>query len=878
VPEHVSLPSGTVTFLFTDVESSTRLWEDHPTEMEAALRQHDTILRSAIEQHGGYVFSTAGDSFAAAFGRAADALQAAEHAQGALGNEAWPPPTRLRVRMGVHTGEVTERDGDYFGPAVNRAARIMAAGNGGQILTSATTASLVSGLDFVDCGEHRLKDLDIPEHLYQLGSGQFPTLNTLDRTPHNLPRLRTELVGRDDVVREVVDQIGASRLVTITGSGGMGKTTVAVAAAGRSSDKFPDGVWFVDLVPVTGDDRVAGLVAQTAGLRLDQSPDPATRLGELIGDRRMLLVIDNCEHVIDEAADVIDSVLEHSTDAQVLATSRERLDLPGEHVTSLGPLDTSGTDAPAVRLLVERAASVGADLGTTDETLLSDVCAALDGMPLAIELAAANLTHLRVDELADRLTARFDLLETTGRGRRSHRQSSLRQVLTASWDLLDPAAQALLMRLAVFPSTFDAAAVADLAQDLDTPSRSLKRLVDSSLVDTGGPPATPLRLLESVREFAVEHWESDSAEHRDRHLEWVRDHLLEPSPEQVLVSGRQLAAYATRGDDFRAAITHARDTGRLDLAADLIVAGAYHARTGEGTAAIELLDRIDTLRELPDLSPRASAKLHLASALASLGSRDLDRMERDSHLAVETARAAGLPEVLVMAQIVASWRTGTSNPQKGIELLETARQTALSAGLDRLADAALTNSCSYLSLLNRDDEAAQVAREVLERAPQHDYPAMHACASLAVAVILNDPTEAQAALELSRTMWTKTGIPTRWFDALMDAIVAASLVDPAKTLDALDDAQALARRTGVDTGLPDLLLAPAVLAHRLGDHDRCRSLLQAVKADDRPTTGYPMTILYRRLRSEVGQHTAERPPTAAVALAGAVEWLRTLQP
>jgi predicted ATPase/class 3 adenylate cyclase len=546
-------PTGTVTFLFTDIEASTRLWEQHPAEMRQALERHDEILRSVIEGRRGCVFSTAGDAFAAAFARVDEALSAAGEIQDLVLAETWPESTPISVRMGLHTGATQERDGDYFGSVLNRAARIMSAGHGGQVLVSAVTTSMADGVPLVDVGEHRLKDLSSPEHLFQLGSGQFPALRTLDRVLHNLPGLRAEVVGRAEELKEATDRIMSERLVTLTGPGGMGKTTLALSAAVQVADKFADGVWFTDLVPITEPGRVAGAVAQAAGLRLGPAQDLGSQLAELIGDRQLLLVIDNCEHLIDEVAEIVDAILERSSDAHVFATSRERLNLPGAQVIPVGPLDR---DSAAVQLLVERAASLGVDLSVVEPSLLARVCDGLDGMPLAIELAAASLTHLRLEEFVDHVDSQLDLLEGAGRGRRA-RQASLRGVLAASWDLLDQPARDLLARLAVFPGSFHSAAVEVVAEDLSTPMRSLRRLVDSSLVDTGGPSDSPLRLLESIKQYAIEQWSGDGSEHRERHLGWVRDHLLEPSLEQLLVSGNQILNYSRHTEDFRAAGRHA---------------------------------------------------------------------------------------------------------------------------------------------------------------------------------------------------------------------------------------------------------------------------------------------------------------------------------
>ncbi|MCP4965550.1 MAG: adenylate/guanylate cyclase domain-containing protein, partial [bacterium] len=258
-------PSGTVTFLFTDIEGSTELWEEYAAEMQVALEAHDAILRSAIDGRGGYVFSTAGDAFAAAFARAGDALAGAQSAQEALRSASWPTPAPIRVRMGLHTGEAQERDGDYFGSAVNRAARIMSAGHGDQVLVSSATVAVLGAEGLRELGEYRLKDLSASEHLYQLGDRMFPPLRTLDVVQHNLPVERTPLVGRKSDVEEITSLVEEHRLVTLLGIGGTGKTRLATAVAAEMADRFSDGVWFVDLVPVAGSEQVVEAIATAAG-------------------------------------------------------------------------------------------------------------------------------------------------------------------------------------------------------------------------------------------------------------------------------------------------------------------------------------------------------------------------------------------------------------------------------------------------------------------------------------------------------------------------------------------------------------------------------------------------------------------------------------
>ena len=374
------LPSGTVTFLFTDIEGSTRLWENHPDEMAVALQMHDRILRSCIEELGGYVFSTAGDAFAAAFSSATDALGAAQAAQRRLSTAEWPERVPIRVRMGLHTGTADERDGDYFGPTLNRAARIMSAAHGGQVITSATVADLAGAeTDLVLLGEHRLKDLSAPERLFQLGVGSFPPLRTLDAVPGNLPASLTELVGRDEDLIALAELLEIERLVTLAGPGGVGKTRLALAVAGQIAEGFADGAWFVDLATVTADGDVAAAAVRTLGAPATGEASAVLR-GWLM-TREILLVIDNCEHVIEAAADLVDDALASGPGVRVLTTSRELLDLPGEARWPVMPL----AGEAGVDLFLERARRVRPDLNLDgDRDRVAEICADLDGMPLAV--------------------------------------------------------------------------------------------------------------------------------------------------------------------------------------------------------------------------------------------------------------------------------------------------------------------------------------------------------------------------------------------------------------------------------------------------------------------------------------------------------------
>ncbi len=498
----MGVPTGTVTFLFTDIEGSTRLWETAPDVMRSALARHDEIVSSCIESHGGYVFSTGGDGFAAAFARAGDGVAAAVDAQACLAGEAWPATAQIRVRMGLHTGEVDERQGDYFGQAVNRAARLMAAGHGGQVLCSSATAGLVEGFVLTDLGEHRLPDLSAPQRVLQVGVGRFPPPRSLDAFSSNLPVVLTELIGRDAEVADVADLVRAHRLVTLTGTGGVGKTRLALAVATAAAPLFPDGLWLVELAPVADPEEVPRAVAAAVGAPVTDG----SGLARYLGERRMLIVLDNCEHVIDASATLVEAVLASGPEPVIVATSREQLGVAAEVAYRVRSLTVPELDADvaeagasdAVRLFVERAAAGGAFvLDAANAAPVIEICRRLDGIPLAIELAAARVRAAPPSEIAARLGER---LGWSRRAQERHR--TLQGTLAWSHDLLSDEDKAVFRRLSVFPASFGIGAAEAVAggDGLDV-LESVVRLVDRSLVQYE-PADGRYRLLETLRQFA----------------------------------------------------------------------------------------------------------------------------------------------------------------------------------------------------------------------------------------------------------------------------------------------------------------------------------------------------------------------------------------
>jgi predicted ATPase/class 3 adenylate cyclase len=523
-------PSGTVTFLFTDIEGSSKMWEESPQAMGTTLARHDDLLRSAIEGHGGYVFKTVGDAFCAAFPTALGALQAALAAQRAFLSETWREETGfLGVRMALHTGATIERDGDYFGPPLNRVARLLNAAHGGQVLLSAVTQELVkdqlpADTQLRDLGEGYLKDLSRPERVFQLVvsdlPSDFPPLRTLESYPNNLPLQATPLIGRVREVEEVSERIRGpeTRLLTLVGPGGTGKTRVGLQAAAELVEDFEDGVFYVPMATFTDPDLVAPTIARTLGLSEGGARPPEAQLADYLREKHTLLLLDNLEQ-IPESAPVLDRVLSAAARLKILVTSRTPLRLYGEQEFPVPPLSLPDpgslpplenlADYEAVGLFVERARAVKPEFSLTEENAdaVVEICRRLDGLPLAIELAAARVKLLPPRVLLERLGNRLEFL-TGGARNLPERQRTLRNAIEWSYGLLDEDEKALFVRFGVFSggATLEAMeAVCDAQGNLPMDTfEGVSSLLDKSLLrqeeGAGGEPR--FVMLETIREFA----------------------------------------------------------------------------------------------------------------------------------------------------------------------------------------------------------------------------------------------------------------------------------------------------------------------------------------------------------------------------------------
>lgn len=526
----VALPTGTVTFLFSDIEGSTERWERDRGAMSAALARHDALLRTAIEAEGGYVFKTVGDAFCAAFSSPSCALAAALATQRALHAADFGAVDGLRVRMALHTGSADEREGDYFGPPVNRVARLLALGHGGQILASAETIELIDSAlparcTLRDLGAHQLKDLVQPEHVYQISAPDlpdtFPALRSLGGSPNNLPPSLTPFIGREETLRDIEARVANTSLVTLVGAGGVGKTRCALQAASGASATFGDGAWFVDLGRISDGSLVPTAIAQAFNLTEWPNRPLLDTITGYLKRKAVLIVLDNCEHVLDGACAVVSAIRERCPGVHVLATSRERLNLAGEQSYRIPSLSyPSASDIPtpaqltseyeAVALFVDRASAADRRFALTNENaaFVADICRRLEGIPLAIELAAARIAVMSPQDLASKLDERFRLL-TGGVRSALPRQQTMRALFDWSYELLTYRERAVFRKLAIFANGFTSEVAAAVCNDETSDGPAVfdvvTSLVDKSLVqaETSGP-GTRYRLLESTREYARE--------------------------------------------------------------------------------------------------------------------------------------------------------------------------------------------------------------------------------------------------------------------------------------------------------------------------------------------------------------------------------------
>lgn len=686
VLEHQGLPGGTVTFLFSDVEGSTARWNRFPEAMQSALAEHDAALRTIITQSGGIIFKTVGDAFCAVFELPQAAVNAALEIQRTLEQLDFSSVGGLRVRVCLHTGTAQERDGDYFGPQVNRAARLLACAHGGQTVLSATTAELVReslGQDarLIELGTHRLKDLPSPEVIFQLCaeglSAEFPPLRALV-VHHNLPEELTSFVARDES-KQLLELLGTHRLVTLAGPGGIGKTRLAVHAGRRVVDTEHRSVWFVDLATLMQSSALPDAIASACELRLPARVDSYTALCNALHAMRALIILDNCEHLVDAAARVASTLLRSCPHLQLLVTSRQPLGIAGEAVLRLPSL----TPEQSVELFAERATSADARFSLTaaNRKTVEQICARLDGIALAIELAAARVRTLSLERILQLLEERFRILTSNNRDSLP-RQQTMRALIAWSYELLTQREQVLFRRLAIFTGGWRLEAAEQICgpdmegEVLDV----LSSLVEKSLV-TADVDNDRYRLLESMRTYAGEKLKEfgEMQLMLARHALWAAQftHARPENREDLLLEG----------DNIRAALSWCIEEHHdVPLGAQTIVDAQplWRELESEGIRfASAALDELDE-QEFPALCGR------LQRMMATF---------HGGHVRVAHARRAisllePLDDPLELAMAYRSLATGLTQIGEGEPALAAARQA-----VSILENAGLRESVTYAQSL-----------------------------------------------------------------------------------------------------------------------------------------------------------------------------------
>jgi predicted ATPase/class 3 adenylate cyclase len=776
-------PTGTVTFLFTDLVRSTRLWEEQPEAMRDALARHDQLLRDTVEASGGHVVKTTGDGLHAAFATAEDALAGAAAAQQTLRKEDWHRPDLVSVRMGLHTGSAELRDGDYFGSAVNRAARLMSAAHGGQILVSHVTEELVRDslpltLGLLDLGEHRLRDLSRPVHVFQLvGSSlrdEFPPIDSLDAFPGNLPVQHTSFVGRQDELRQLAQVMDGARLVTLTGPGGVGKSRLALHVAADLLPRFRHGAWICELAAIDDERSMIDLVTNALRVEPREGVTIGVRLLEFLGDRELLLILDNCEHVLDAAATLATDVLSACPRVGILTTSREPLGVEGEQVWPVEPLAVSGTDdaGDAVRLFRDRARAVNPRLPTDPgtEAGIAEICRRLDGIPLAIELAAARVVSMNPHDIAARLDERFRLLSGKRRGD-SERHQTLEATIDWSFRLLGPTEQRVFERLSVLAGTFDSATAEAVAggdgiDEWDVVD-ALSGLVAKSMVaaDHIRVGETRYELLETLRAYG--RLRLDAQEDADRWLRQATQHYVgfveHPS---FQLRGVAESYWAERLllelDNLRVCLAwslarpHPAD---IELGMRIIASLARLGTFGYGYAAAELGAWAERASAFTAVVDHRSASMVLATAAwnairqgnAAAGREFAEgaMREADSALAGSSGaqRMAEAPfTALSMVEAV------SGNPEVALDIAQNGRHRLEQAGADQGAILTLHSvAAAWAAACGHPETARAEAEQAVAMARIFGSPSLLSTTlfTLGIALEFNDLPGAIAALEES---------------------------------------------------------------------------------------------------------------------------------
>ena len=786
--------------------------------MREALAAHDEVLRGVIQAHGGWLFKHTGDGVCAAFASPRSAVDAAVAAQRGL---------ELPVRMGIATGEAELRGADYFGAVLNRAARVMAAGHGGQILLVESTAGLLSGVDLVDLGPRRLRDVPMPVGVFQVRAPglqtDFPALRALDTSPGNLRPAATSCIGRESEVAEVQAAVKAHRLVTLTGVGGVGKTRLALEVAARLVDEYPDGVWFFELAAVTDPAAVPDAVAAVLGITQQPGKSVSESVAAALEGRVRLLVFDNCEHVRDAAADLVEAILAHSATVKVLATSREGLGVADEQLWVVPSLDVgAGIDSAAVELFVERARSVASRFTAGDAgeaVAVVEICRRLDGIPLAIELAASRMASMTASEVRDRLDHRFRLLVGSRRGLERHQ--TLRHAVAWSYDHLDDAEKALLERCSVFAGGFDLqSACAVMGSDDDFATLDLlDALVRKSLlVADRSAGRTRFSMLETIRQFAEEQLvaRDEASEIRAAHSRYFAGR--EADILALWDSPRQREAhdwFTLELANLRTAFRWAADQGDLDVAATI---ATYAGLLG---TAVQTLEPIAWAEEL-----------------------------------IEPARVADHPR-LAFLYVVASWCYMTGRIEAAVRYCE-AGQIVLGRSRDALPYGIEGFLGAVYVAIGQPERMAELCRaQLARRRDAHVYIRAWLVGALAVAGSGGEAMDwADGLIEAAEA----TGNPHMLAWALNAYGAAFGDADPVGALNALGRGLVIAQDSGSRINASVLAVILARLEAEHGDtlaalDHLTLSLHNFHDAGDTTTIRVPLAVL-AALFDRLGRHEA----------------------
>jgi predicted ATPase/class 3 adenylate cyclase/DNA-binding CsgD family transcriptional regulator len=865
------LPTGTVTFLLSDIEGSTRLWSEHPGVMPEAVSAVYAIFDEAVARHEGVrpVEQGEGDSVVAAFSRASDSLAAAFEVQRALHTKSWADGMELRVRISLHTAEAQLRDaGNYFGIALSRCARIRAIAPGGHTLLSHATHDLVAdclpdGAELLDCGEHRLRDLGRPERIFALVHPELHALEpallrSLDAVPNNLPGQLSSFVGRERELEELRPALGATRLLTLAGAGGSGKTRLALALASESLEKYPDGVWWIDLAAQADPAMVGDAIAEPIGVRPLPGMTPVQALSGALAQGRTLVVLDNCEHLLEACAEAATAILESCPGVTALATSRAPLGVPGESAWRVPALALPQEPArepveslsqyDAVKLFIERAMKARSNFAVTNDNApaVAQICVDLDGIPLAIELAAARVRMLSIEQIAAGLADRFHLL-TGGARSALPRHQTLRASVDWSHDLLSDQERVLFRRLGAFAGgfTLDAAEQVCADDQLDRYAilDLLTALVDKSLVLTvERGPAVRYGMLETVRQYAVQRLE-ESGEHRalrDRHLKHFAALAGEAEPALGAAgSDRWMTILDHEAPNMASALEHALATDPPAAMRIAVAHAIYWVVRGRMTEAEAAYSAV--LVAVPESSAlRARALWGRAWNLLHGAGGELAVALAEEALALaeqfgDLSTAARALDVIGAVQIFTDPASAVATVKRGAEL---ARQ----AGDDWALGTNLLDTALALLMQEREPEsmaAFEAAYPVNARIEYGENLCYHWWGTAYFGLNTGDRAHFRAGAERCREMAAELGEPNSWGSAT--AGLALDDADHGLAEAALEEArEAMAHLVSAGAGLalPFVSGAVAYSQAALGMLDAADETLRSLAAQGPGLTGY----------------------------------------